>query len=135
MKVTHHEIEAELLDSWWSEAGMVGFVPVSSAFCVDLNGLIEQDIFEVHIPQISPVIRASGIGIFNTNYEATAQKRVVNILCAIRGNIPLPPVQVVAGKNDSLFRYKLTAGHHRLYCSIACGFTHIPAVLGFDPHA
>lgn len=135
MRVSHHGIEVELLDSWWSEANMEGFVPLSRAFRIDSNVFKVQDVFEVHIPEISPVIRAPSIGVFNNNHKATAQERVVNILCALRSNTPLPPVQVVAESNGSVFRYKLTAGFHRLYCSIACGFTHIPAVVGIDTHA
>lgn len=135
MKVSHHGIEVELFDSWWSEANMEGFIPLSRAFRVDSNVLMAQDVFEVHILEISPVIRGCGIGVFNSNHEATAQERVVNILRALRSNTSLPPVEVVAENNDSVFRYKLTAGLHRLYCSIASGFTHIPAVTSLYPYA
>lgn len=83
MKVIHHGIEAELLDSWWSEANMEGFIPQCNTFRTYANGLKSNDIFEVNIHQILPVIRASGVGIFNSNYKATAQERVVNILHAI----------------------------------------------------
>lgn len=35
-------------------------------------------------------------------------------------------------KNEIKIRYKLTAGTHRLYCSIAAGFSRVPAVEGLD---
>lgn len=135
MKVAHHGVEAELCDSWWSEAGMEDFVPSAKSFRVALGKFTGQDVFEVHIPDIAPVVRAPGVGIFNNNEEATAQERVVRILRAIHSDTALPPVEVVVAPEDAPYRYKLTAGYHRLYCSVACGFTHIPAVIGFDPYA
>jgi hypothetical protein len=135
MKVAHHGIEAELFDTWWSEANMEGFTPSTKSFCVDLSRFTEQDVFEVYIPEIGPVVRAPGVGIFNNNEKATAQERVVSILRAIRSDTALPPVEVVCAPEGAPYRYKLTAGYHRLYCAVACGFTHIPAVFGFDPYA
>jgi hypothetical protein len=44
----------------------------------------------------------------------------------------IPPIELVDTPAGSLFRYKLTAGTHRLYCSLAAGFTHVPAVEGID---
>jgi hypothetical protein len=44
----------------------------------------------------------------------------------------IPPIELVGTPAGSLFRYKLTAGTHRLYCSLAAGFTHVPAVEGID---
>jgi hypothetical protein len=45
----------------------------------------------------------------------------------------IPPVEVVECGPGSLHRFKLTAGTHRLYLSLAAGFSHVPAVKGWVP--
>jgi hypothetical protein len=82
-----------------------------------------------------PVYRAPGIGIFNDNDEATAMERVVSILRGFRSGAAIPPVEVVRQPTRADFRYKLVAGAHRFYCSLAAGFYHVPALMGFDINA
>lgn len=100
MKVSHHGVEAELCDSWWSEARMMGFTPSTKSFRVALGRFTAQEVFEVHIPDIGPVVRAPGVGIFNNNAEATAQERVVRILRAIRSDTALPALPCADGAFD-----------------------------------
>jgi hypothetical protein len=128
----HHDLNIELDDAWWAEAQMAGFVPLSRAYRVDVAGAKRQRIVEARIDEVGPVRRNPGIGIFNKNDEMTARERVLRILNGFRSNAAIPPIELVDAPAGSPFRYKLTAGTHRLYCSLAAGFTHVPAVEGFD---
>lgn len=47
----------------------------------------------------------------------------------------MPPVEVVAAEPHSAQPLRLVHGAHRLYCSLAAGFSHVPAVFGFDINA
>jgi hypothetical protein len=128
----HHDLKVELDDAWWAEAHMAGFVPQGTAYRVDLGAAKGEGAFEARIEEIEPVRRKPGVGIFNTNETKTARERVVCILTGFRTGAAIPPIELVDAAPGSGFRYKLTAGTHRLYCSFAAGFTHVPAVQGFD---
>lgn len=133
MKVTHHDLSDELDDAWWAEAGMDGFSPTSRAYRTDPRfSASNEPILEVAIADIGPVHRT--VGIFKDDDEEglTAKERVVRILRGFWSGDAIRPVELVECGSDSLYRYKLTHGTHRLYCSLAAGFTHIPAVKGFD---
>lgn len=132
MIFTHHDLSIELKDEWWADAEMVGFVPASSAYRADLsfskNG---EPILEVRISDVGPVHRP--VGVFRDSEEGiSAQERVLRILRGFRLVEAIPPVRVVECESRSPHRYKLTDGTHRLYCSLAAGFTHVPAMKGFD---
>jgi hypothetical protein len=89
----------------------------------------------VSIKDIGPVTRPA---IFKDNEEQTARERVSSILRGFRRGEAFPAVEVVEGKRKYGHPFKLTYGAHRFYCSLAAGFTHIPAVKGFgvnDPSA
>lgn len=133
MRISHYDLAIELNDSWWAEAEMDGFKPASTAYRVEMNGTHSHGIFEVKINEVRPVQRALGVAIFNDSDEATARDRVVSILRGFRAAAIIPPVEVVSEPDGSPYRYKLVHGAHRFYCSIAVGFSHVPAVMGFDP--
>jgi hypothetical protein len=79
-----------------------------------------------------PLGRAS---VFKDDMEVehqTARERVLRLLRRFRAGDSIPPVEVVVCPPGYAYPYKLTHGAHRLYCSLAAGFTHIPAVNGFD---
>jgi len=63
MKFTHHGLQIEMPDDWWTEAGMPGFVPVFKAYRV--NHSLFQNVREVPLEDVGPVSRNSGVGIFN----------------------------------------------------------------------
>src|SRR5258708_36921032 len=63
MKFTHHGLQIEMPDDWWTEAGMPGFVPVFKAYRV--NHSLFQNVREAPLEEGGPVIRNSGVGIFN----------------------------------------------------------------------
>ncbi|MCL4501827.1 MAG: hypothetical protein M1438_08205 [Deltaproteobacteria bacterium] len=133
MKLCHLDLQIELDDTWWAEASMQGFVPLNRAYCVSNDAAGGRRLFEVRIIEVKPLIRDPGVGIFNDNKEASAKDRVISILKGFRTRSPIPPVEVVFEPADSNFRYKLVAGVHRFYCSLAVGFSHVPAVEGWVP--
>jgi hypothetical protein len=132
MKFRHHDLEIELDDTWWKEAGMEGFVPPTTAYCVNHEAAKGRKVFEVRIDEVRSVRRNPGIGIFNDNEEASAKDRVVSIFRGFRTGSAIPPVEVALEPPGSRFRFKLIAGAHRFYCSLAAGFSHVPAMEGFD---
>lgn len=96
-----------------------------------------EDIFIVNIVDISPNIRGKGVPIFKSGKVdgvfRTARERTVFILKAlVEGRPLLEPVRVVEWKGSGRYKFKIVYGCHRLHCSIAAGFTKIPAVWGFD---
>jgi hypothetical protein len=128
----HHDLTIELDDSWWVEAQMAGFVATGGTYRVDLGATKAEAVFEARIDEIGPVRRNPGVGIFNSNETKTARERVVCILKGFRKGAAIPPVELVDAPAGSPFRYKLVAGTHRLYCSLAAGFSHVPAFEGLD---
>jgi hypothetical protein len=132
MIFSHHDLTIELDDAWWAAAGMVGFVPANRTFRVDPSAAEGQTIFQARIGEVAPLRRNPGVGIFNNDHEATAQERVVRLLRGFRNGDAIPPVQLVADASLEGCRYKITHGSHRFYCSLAAGFTHVPAIVGFD---
>ena len=109
---------------------MEGFVPESSDYRVDLSELEAEKVFEININEVRPLKRDP---IFRNNVEfGTARSRVVRILRGFVANDAIPPVEIAWEPLGSDFRYKLTHGAHRFYCSLAAGFSQVPAVEGFD---
>jgi hypothetical protein len=132
MKLIHHDLEIELDDSWWAEAGMMDFVRSARTYCVDPNYCMNREFEEIAIADIGPVLRAPGVGIFNDNPDSgSAHDRVVKILRGFRLGGAIPPVEVLEDKSGE-HRYKLMHGTHRFYCSLAAGFTHVPTVRAID---
>jgi hypothetical protein len=132
MILTHHDLRIELDDAWWAEAGMAGFVPLGRTFRPDLGAAEGQTVFEARIDEVAPLRRKPGVGIFNNNEEATARERVVRLLKVFRNGAAIPPVELVVDTSFKGCRYKITHGSHRFYCSLAAGFSHVPAKIGFD---
>lgn len=127
MKLYHHDLEIELDDTWWAEAGMDGFVPHNRAYRVDRGLANGKEIFEIPIDEVSPVIRGPGVAYF-------VKERVLDILNGFRNDDEIRPVEIGLEPPGSKFCYKVTDGCHRFYCSLAAGFSHVPAVEGFDIH-
>ena len=131
MKISHHNLLVELNDHWWAEADMAEFVPKFKFYRTPSN-YKDQQVYEVSIEDVGPVCRAS---IFKDDAEVerqTARERVLRLLRGFRADDAIPPVEVVVAPPGYGYRYKLTHGAHRLYCSLAAGFTHVPAVDGFE---
>lgn len=131
MKLYHHnQYIGELDDAWWVEAQMEGFALVKNAYRGDPNKAYGKEIFEIDLNDVKPVIREN---IFNDSEEfGTAKSRVLRILRWFISDTPIEPVTIALEPHGSDYRYKLVAGAHRFYCSMAAGFTHIPAIFGYD---
>ena len=131
MKLTHHGLQIEMSDDWWTEAGMHGFVPTFTAYRV--NQRLFYNAREVPIKDVGPVLRNRGVGIFNdSEEEGSARERVVRILRGFRFDDAIPPVEIVQGQAGYPYQYKLVHGAHRFYCSLAAGFKCVPTTEGFD---
>jgi len=134
MLFLHHNFIFEVKRDWWVEAGMQGFVPNTRSYSGNPESFPDKKFYEVSINEIAPVLRELSDGVFNDDSARgiTAKDRAIQILQGFLANAALPPVEVVQLPECSPYRYKLTHGAHRFYLSIAAGFTHIPAVDGFD---
>jgi hypothetical protein len=132
MRLVHHDLTIELDDAWWAEAGMADFIPRSRAFRPDLEAAKGEAIFEAKIDEVAPLRRNIGVGIFNDNEVATARERVLRIFKGFRAGDAIPPVILVRNGLGTGFRYRLGHGSHRFYCSLAVGFSHVPATEGLD---
>jgi len=132
MELNHHGLKIELEDEWWDEAGMVDFVAPRPAYRVQPDEF--SSVYNVLIEEVRPVDRELSAGIFNDDSESglSAKERVLKILRGFRSDDEIPPVEVVRLPSSDPYQYKLTHGVHRFYCSLAAGFTHVPAVDGFD---
>jgi hypothetical protein len=136
MILTHHDLKIPLPDSWWAEAEMADFVPQARAFRPDRRA---KGVFEVSLHEVAPVKRGPGVGIFNdkkvglfNEKEATARERVLQILRDFRDDAEIWPICLKKLASGDMFRYEIGDGSHRFYCSLAAGFSHVPAFEGYD---
>ncbi|MCZ6625242.1 MAG: ParB/Srx family N-terminal domain-containing protein [Deltaproteobacteria bacterium] len=130
MDLLHYGLKFELRDDWWVEAGMVGFDVQDSAYKVNLNAF--PNVYSVSIKEVGPVHREGGVFKDDNETGLSAKERVTRILRWFREDVAIEPVEVVKLLPSDPYRYKLVHGAHRFYCSLAAGFTHVPAVDGFD---
>lgn len=127
VKFHHGHVEGELLDEWWAEAGMCGFVATRAAFRAKPHRALPT--LEVPIADVEPVERQLSHGVFNDSDEfGTARERVVFILSGFRDDVAIPPVELVRATSGGAHRYRVHDGAHRFYCSIAAGFRSVPAI-------
>jgi hypothetical protein len=132
MRFVHRGFAFEVNDEWWAEAGMSRFAPASRTYHVDTNRF--PNFCEVRIDDVDATRRQLNHGVFNDDAETgrSAKDRVISIFRGFLNSSALPPVEVVRLPPGASSRYKLTHGAHRFYLSIAAGFTHVPAVKGFE---
>jgi hypothetical protein len=132
MQFVHHQFTFDVPHEWWIESGIANFRPPSQAYRVKAQP--DRDVYTVRIDDVAPVERRLREGVFRKHpmKPLSAKDRVLEILRGFAANDEIPPVQVVRLSASERYRYKLTDGAHRFYLSIAAGFTHVPAVDGFD---
>ncbi len=134
MRFMHRDVEYAMDNDWWTEAGMAGFVPTRRSFRAGRSTRRGLQTFEIPIDEVEPLVReSSSHGVFNDSGadrpEGTARDRVVRILRWFREETPIEPVEVMRIPEASAApRFRLYHGAHRFYCSIAAGFSHVPAV-------
>jgi hypothetical protein len=125
MEISHHGVRAELPDEWWLAARMSNFVRAESAYRCDHAAAGGRRVCLIPIMDIGPIRRTPGVPVFSS------RERVERILRAFVANGALPPVELT--KQAGFFYLK--DGLHRVYCSIAAGFTEIPAIKFIDLEA
>jgi hypothetical protein len=121
-----------LPDEWIKGSGFIpyGQKGIQHYPIDDSKGHKRCDIFIVKISEINPNIRTPIFKDGTVDFiERTARERTVDLLIKIQKKIPLYPITVKSSGHVKEYRYKLYEGCLRLHCSIAAGFTHIPAVL------
>jgi hypothetical protein len=133
MRVFHHDRWVELPDEWWVSAGMSGFAVSSLAYryAPDAAG---RRVCLIRIVDIEPARRGPGVAVFNDDIEEgiAAKERVQRILRGFLENAELPPVELSKQAGPIPYPFRLNHGVHRLYCSLAAGYTHVPAVKFLD---
>lgn len=131
MQLFHHDLAIDLEDEWWTKAGMLAFRPRGIAYrsAATTRGQVGL----IALSDVAPLLRRLSHGVFNNDAETglSAPERVHRILVALRDDVPLPPVELVRQAPGYPQPYRLAHGAHRFYCSLAAGFTHIPAIV-FD---
>ena len=139
MRFTKGEIVFELEDTWIEEAGLIPLTPKRKHYKSIQDPLSK--VFIIPIDSVRPPKRAEGVPMFNaTEVDGkvmSARERTISILTAIAQGTPLPPVKVVALPDSEKYKFKLVDGVHKFLCSVAAGYSHIPAVYGIDikdPH-
>lgn len=131
MRFKHRDVEYVLPDEWWDESGIQS--ASQHAFVSGPSPWPNLPVFELAVDDIRPVVRKASHGVFNDNIEfGTAHDRVVRILRGFCNRSAIPPIEVASLRSDLPPRYKLMHGAHRLYCSIAAGYSHVPAVEVID---
>jgi hypothetical protein len=108
-----HQVPSE----WLAKAGLRTFKPSRPSFRCETNHvLIALSEIEQPMRNASVTLDANGFG----------RDRMMNILTGIREDHCLPPIDVE--KADPGQRpYRVRAGFHRYYASLAAGFSHVPA--------
>ncbi len=102
-------------DEWLIEAGVKNFVPSLASFRCDVpHELVALVDIETPLRRWDVILDANGFG----------RDRMLRILEGIRRGDALPPIDVEIGDARP---YRLRAGFHRLYASLATGFSHVPA--------
>lgn len=117
--------EFELPDEWWAEAGMVGFQPTTRAYH---SG---QAADAVPLTQVEPPYRRPDV---TKDWRGFDKARLLAALQGMVAGDEMPPVPLQAISDGHEFppapyAYRVRDGLHRLYASVAAGFTHLPAEL------
>lgn len=129
MRFYHRDVEYELHDDWWAEAGMEEFVPQRPAFRAGPSDIPDRQPFELSVDQVRPLRRQLSHGVFNdSELQGSAHDRVVQILKGFKADNAIPPVHVARTTSGPEGPFKLVHGAHRFYCAVATGFSHVPAV-------
>ncbi len=130
-EIKHHDLRQCLPEEWWIEAGMQGFKPSACSYRV--NEAKGGAVFLVDVNDVAPLRRTLSHGLFgDKDGGPPVRQRVVQILQGFVRGEAIPPVEILPALEGSEHRYRLKDGAHRFYLSIAAGFTHVPAVEGFD---
>ena len=134
MVIHHHDLVVTLDDAWWKKAGMESFIPESNAYTANRSALrAGVKVCLIAINDVEP-LRRDLIFRDNTEDGTPAEERVIHILKGFVNGDAIHPVELIKNfPGPQLF--SLRDGAHRFYCSVAAGFTHVPAFKGLDDRA
>ena len=118
MRFYHVDFPFCVPDSWWLKAKMAEFEPRTLHYRTD-----DPSALSVSVGEVEPVRRQLSYGVF------ADEEGVLKILCGFVENSAIPPVDIKRQPRDSVYPYALWNGAHRFYCSVAAGFSHVPAVV------
>ena len=129
MRISHQSVDYDLPDEWWNASGIQEAVPSERSYFPSASPSPELPVIYLAISDVAPLVRNGSHGVFNDSLEfGTARDRVIRILTGFREKSAIPPIEVSQLPLGSLARYKLIHGAHRLYCAIAAGYSHVPAI-------
>jgi hypothetical protein len=110
-----HQIPAE----WLATAGLQGFKPSQASYrCEEPHELIAVADIEMPARNAGVTLDANGFG----------RDRMMKILLGIRQDDSIPPIQIEVA-DPGQRPYRLRAGFHRYYASLATGFLYVPTEL------
>jgi hypothetical protein len=114
--------EFEIPDEWWTEAGMSDFTPHSSAYR-------SSAVHTIALDDIEPPFRLRRAPL---DWRGFCRMRMVSILRGFVADAELPPIDLLDiplthDLSGDPFMYRVVAGFHRFYASIAAGSDRIPA--------
>ena len=126
-------MEYELPDDWWNASGVQYAGLGEHSYRSGPSPNPNQPVFQVSVRDIEPCTRKGSHGVFNDSPEfGAARDRVIALLSGFSENSAIPPIEVSELPPGSGHRYKLIHGAHRLYCAIAVGYSHVPAIKVVD---
>jgi hypothetical protein len=134
MEFYHHDLAVTLDNAWWKKAGMESFIRESNAYTADRSRL--RAFVKVCLIAINDVEPLRRDPIFRDNIEdgTPAEERVIHILKGFVNGDAIHPVELIKNFSGPQL-FSLRDGAHRFYCSVAAGFTHVPAFKGLDDRA
>ena len=114
--------EFEIPDDWWVEAGMAEFVRRTPAYRSTTANLVALD-------DIEPPFRLPSTPLDWRGFDRT---RMVSILQGFVAGEAIPPIDllILPTLNDisgQPFKYRVLAGVHQFYASMAAGFEFLPS--------
>ena len=121
MRFYHIDFPFCVPDRWWLKAKMIGFEPRTPHYRTE-----DPSALSVSVGEVEAVRRQLRYGIFDD------EEGTLDILCGFVGNSAIPPVEIKRQPPGSVYPYYLWNGAHRFYCSVAAGFSHVPAVVTGD---
>ena len=123
MRFYHEDVSFCVPDSWWLKAKMAEFEPRALHYRTDDPKALSVSVGEVE--PVSPERRERGVFI-------EGEEKVLKIFCGFVENSAILPVKIKTQSQGSVYPYALYDGAHRFYCSVAAGFSHVPAVVTGD---
>lgn len=120
MKFSCNGQDFEIPDTWWTGAGVLGWMP--SVECYAATADPRYPTVVIPLGSIAPPVRDQGSRWFD-------EGRMVRILQGLRSGTALPPIELHKPPGESIFRYAVRDGFHRFYAVAALQLTSLPATV------